>query len=538
MLVPAPWISASLLALAGLSSALAQSDPLIAKGIPALVSDGVYVWAFADSGTSYSGLDLFANPVEIKTYAATDKRSLPGVDGGIGRSHSALLRFHYASSDSAWVTGLLNLDRQDRRDADSLEFKRNKAKKAGAAAAPVVEGLTALALRHDTAYVAAGPAGLAAWSLMPEGQGLSDQKQLRFQALVARHDTLVSSLNCELGGKTCLVDSLDTFIESQGNPESILAMAIDSIAPDTAWLWMGTTRGLWKMRLGSKQVTQVPFPGVADSLAFKVGRIVIDSRLGRIWAFSTGRYAVSLDRGQSFHVPPDRPGLTHPSDLLGFNAFPEALISGDTTFVNFNLDKPGLVLFAGDSVLRNELAKGEPADPGDILLDASDSLSVLPGEGRFTQLVAVASGKQKIVVAGTTAKGLFYLPLGGGKTWKNITRQKDLKNELMEVITFPTLFTAARPDGHADYVHIGYRLKKDGKVTITLYNYAMEKVRVLVRNAPRKGGGSRSEVSLEDRWDGLDGSGRLVSVGTYYVRVESSSGEGGWGKILAVAGRQ
>ncbi len=538
MLVPAPWISASLLALAGLSSALAQSDPLIAKGIHALVSDGYYVWAFADSGRSYSGLDLFANPVEIKTYAETPTSSLPGVDGGVGRSHSALLRFHSASSESVWVTGLLNLDRSNRRDADSLEFKRNKSKKTGGVSAPVIEGLTGLALWKDTAFVAAGPAGLAAWVLKPEGQGLSDQKKLQFQALVPRQDTLVNSLNCALGGETCIVDSLDTFIESQGFPESILALAIDSMAPDTAWLWMGTTRGLWKMRLGSKQVTQVSFPGVADSIAFKVGRIVIDSRLGRIWAFSTGRYAVSLDRGQSFHVPPNRSGLTHPSDLQGFNAIPEALISGDTTFVNFNLDKPGLVLFAGDSVLGNDLAKGEPADPGDILLDVSDSLAVLPGEGRFTQLVSVASGRQKMIVAGSTAKGLFYLPLGAGKTWKNITRQKDLKNELTEVITFPTLFTAARPDGHPDYVHIGYRLKKDGKVTITLYNYAMEKVRVLVSNAPRKGGGSRSEVSLEDRWDGLDKSGRMVSVGTYYVRVESSSGEGGWGKILAVAGRQ
>jgi flagellar hook assembly protein FlgD len=86
-------------------------------------------------------------------------------------------------------------------------------------------------------------------------------------------------------------------------------------------------------------------------------------------------------------------------------------------------------------------------------------------------------------------------------------------------------------------VNLGYRLKKDGKVTITVYNYAMEKVKTLVKSAPRKAGGSRSEVVSEDRWDGKDASGRNVSVGVYYILVQSDKGEKGWGKAIAVRGR-
>jgi flagellar hook assembly protein FlgD len=146
-------------------------------------------------------------------------------------------------------------------------------------------------------------------------------------------------------------------------------------------------------------------------------------------------------------------------------------------------------------------------------------------------------GGKIFLVLATSGKGLFYRDVKGSASWTNITRQKTVKNGLMEIITYPTLFTAAKINGQPEYVTIGYRLKKDGKVTITILNHAMEKVKTLVSQAPRKGGGARSEDLVEDRWDGLDSQGRMVSVGTYYVRVQSSSGEGGWGKILAVAGR-
>ena len=87
-------------------------------------------------------------------------------------------------------------------------------------------------------------------------------------------------------------------------------------------------------------------------------------------------------------------------------------------------------------------------------------------------------------------------------------------------------------------MHLGYRLAKDGKVTITVFNYAMEKVRTVVRDAPRRGGIARSENPAEDKWDGTDASGRYVSVGVYYILVESDKGERGFGKAISVWGRK
>jgi hypothetical protein len=144
-----------------------------------------------------------------------------------------------------------------------------------------------------------------------------------------------------------------------------------------------------------------------------------------------------------------------------------------------------------------------------------------------------------VLVAGTTLKGVFYRRLDlPGKTFANITSRIPLKNGLAEVITYPTLFSGPGDPAAPQYVRFGYRLKKSGRVTITVYNYAMEKVRVIVRNAPRQGGIARSENIGEDRWDGRDSGGRLVSVGTYYVRVESDQGEAAFGKVICVRGRK
>lgn len=521
---------------AGNSSTLAQSDPLVAKGILRVVSDDRFVWAFADSGASHSVIDLAQDPPAISSY----KDGLPFVADGVGRLRSVLMRYHYQEvTDSVSVSGVLHLDRKDAVKADSLVLKRSS--KAGAAAkgAPY---FTDMAMWRDTLFLALGTAGFAKVALDAEDKAPVRDEASTWQGFAVGQDTLTSTLTCTWNAKECVTTSLDDLANRIGTLETVHALALDTSNADSVVLWLGTGHGLYKHVLGEKQITPVSFPGVADTAAFSVRRLVIDSkpgRLARIWAFSASRYAISLDGGQSFRLPPDRPGLTKVSELQGFNAIPEALMVGDTTFINFNLDKPGLMVFKSDTVQSNAIAQGEPTELGDILLDAADSLNLVRGEGRFTNFATVETGGRRWVIVASMGKGLFYRPLhSSNKEWLNISRQKPVKNSLGEIITYPTLFTAARPDGQPAYVNIGYRLKKDGKVTITIFNHAMEKVKTVVSNAPRKGAGARSENPLEDRWDGRDSNGRLVSVGTYYVRVESSSGDGGWGKILAVAGRQ
>ena len=65
----------------------AQGDALVAKNIERVIADQSIVWAIADSGTSYSRINLFATPPEITTRKIEEG---VGINFGIGRSKSLL----------------------------------------------------------------------------------------------------------------------------------------------------------------------------------------------------------------------------------------------------------------------------------------------------------------------------------------------------------------------------------------------------------------------------------------------------------------
>ena len=511
-----------------IGGALAQSDPLVSKTLPRLLADANLVYAFADGGLKYSRIDLFSDPPEIRNGSLPFKT---GIQGGLGISSSLLLFFNSEVSDSVTSAGIASLDREGRTVADTLFFYRPKGHNNGVNTD--VEA-SALAVGGNTLVVGGGRAGFALVPLGGEGERPLGTDTVAFWSLPKGKDTAVNLIRCK-PSKLCRVDTLEWVSANLGEPDSVASLAIDSAAADTAWLLIGTGSGLRRGLLGGKAFPKVSLPGVKDKAAIRIESILADSRRNILWVFCGSRYFFSDDHGRSFRVPPDIAGIaSKPSGFTGFNPAPQAALSGDTTFVNFNMDRPGLVLFKRDSVLENE-GGGEL---GDVLLDADDGLDIVRGQGRLTSLAVVRKGDAAILAAGTTGKGLFYRGLTGGPgPFSNVNSLRGLKGSLGQIITFPTLFSGTAPDGSPEYVNIGYRLKQDGRVTITVYNYAMEKVKTLVRKARRKGGVSRSENTGEDRWDGRDESGRFVSVGTYYILVESEEGEKGWGKAIAVRGR-
>lgn len=510
------------------SAAFGQGDPLVSKSVR-LLADGERVWAFADNGIDYSRIDLFTDPPAISG-GKLDFRS--GISGGVGRPRSLLVFFNHRASDTARLGGIASLDRDGKTDLDTLLFRpapgRNNSLNAG------VE-ISALAIWRDSVVIGGGRAGFAFARLRPEGQGALDADSLRFHALPSGEDTASVQVRCALG-VACRFD-LSDFAQMVGEPDSVAALAVDSASADSVWLLIGTQAGLRRGLLGGNDFPRVTLPGDSSGQRVRIEGFHVDSRSNLLWVFTASRYYFSDDHGRTFRVPPDLPGVATrlSSTLSGFSPAPEAANVGDTTFVNFNIDQAGLVMFRKDSVLTN--AGGEP--PFDILVAAEDGLDVSITQGRPTNLAVVSGGAFTALAVGTTKKGLFYRFFGPGQgpEWRNLNSLKRLRGGLDEIITYPTLFTGTGPGGETEYVQIGYRLKKDGRVTITVYNYAMEKVKTIVSKARRLGGGGRSENPDEDRWDGRDRSGRLVSVGTYYILVESDQGEKGWGKAIHIRGR-
>ncbi|MEO6094418.1 MAG: hypothetical protein ABIW76_01635 [Fibrobacteria bacterium] len=507
--------------------ALGQSDPLISKSISHLIADGDGFWAFKD-GIDFSRIDPFKEPLDIRNGSLPIKT---GIRGGLGRQASALLFYDLSVSDSVTQCGLVSLGQDGKAKIDTLTFLRPKDKNNSLTLG--VE-LSALCLWRDTLIVGGGNAGFAIVKAGAEGARLAADSAI-FLGLPEKKDTASVSLRCAWN-KQCVTSPVAALAATLGNPDSVAALAVDSSA-DSVWLLIGTQTGLRRGLLSGRVFPPVALPTAHPGTPIRIENIVVDAARNLLWAFSGSEYFFSGDHGRTFHKVPRITGISSaPDSLTGFNPFPRAVTIDDTTFVNFNLDNPGLVIFRKDTVVANR----GTGDFADLVFDEADGLPIQRGLGGLTQLAVVRKGGQTALASGSTLRGLFLRKTGASNTgaWVNVNSLKALKGGLDEVITFPTLFSGTAPDGSPEYVNLGYRLKQDGKVTITVYNYAMEKVKTLVRNSPRKGGGNRSEVSTEDRWDGRDAGGRHVSVGTYYILIETDKGENGWGKAIALHGRE
>lgn len=523
--------AAACLALAA-SLAAAQSDPLISKTLPLLLADQAGFWAFSADGLHFSRIDPSKDPLDIRngTLKLNDvTKQTGGVRGGVGRVSTALLFYGYTppNSDSSKVGGIVALARDGKAAQDTVVFTRPKGENKSVNLG--VE-LSALAQWRDTVIVGAGRGGFAVAKAAGEGLGVIASDSLIFRALPSGSDTAVAAIRCPRNG-ACPVSAIAQINDKIGEPDSVAALAIDSSA-DSVWLLIGTHTGLRRGLLGGDSFAPVSLPS-AKAGPIRIERIYADPARALLWVFSGTEYFFSGDHGRTFRKPPKVASVaTSPDSLIGFTASPSAVSIGDTTFINLNLNNvPGLVLFRKDTVLANAGA----GDFADVIFDAADGLDISQGQGRLTNLAVLPGSQGATLLAGSTTKGIFLRRPKAA--WINVNSLKALKGGLGEVITFPTLFSGTAADGSPEFVNLGYRLKKDGKVTITVYNYAMEKVKTLVKGRPRKGGGNRSEKPEEDRWDGKDASGRHVSIGTYYILVESDSGEKGWGKAIALRGR-
>lgn len=528
------------LLLASVPAAGQGSDPLASKHIANVYAVQNRVFAFSDDGTAHSRLDLFTDPPHVQT--ATGTNAWPwagGAEGGAPWSESLLLRSNYWISDSQRVARVTSLRYAGTfRGGDSLVFRDPLSD-----TVPNVGGgrLTALAVRDSAgtfdAVLGFGRLGIATARLAPEtgpaSATLFDTADtlVRFLAFPRDADTAVPFAACRWNS-LCRVDT----IPAGGPRDSVTWIAVDSSHADSTWLLVATDRGLRRGLWGGTHFPYVALPGVPAGEPVRSAWTHPSRAIA--WAFTGGRMFFSDDHGATFRVPvPPGPGVTDPASLNGFSTAraPQATFAGDTTFVNVGLDRPGLLVFRRDTVLAGP---GTGLDA--ILVDTADGLDISRDQQQLTALAVarLPNASAAVLVAGSEAKGVFFRRLDDPSApYVNINLLRAVRGSLGEVITYPTLLSEGR-GCNEQYVRLGYRLKSDARVTITVYNPAMERVRVLVRNAPRRGGVARSENLAEDRWDGCDGNGRMVSVGTYYILVESDKGEKGFGKAIVTRGRR
>lgn len=130
-----------------------------------------------------------------------------------------------------------------------------------------------------------------------------------------------------------------------------------------------------------------------------------------------------------------------------------------------------------------------------------------------------------------------------GRTWtvyKGITRVKTLDTgerdvgvssafDDVETYAFPNPFTPSRRDADYSRTNIHYALKKDARISVTLFDFRGRKLRELVRNENRAGGRDHQEV-----WDGKDADGSVVPNGVYFYLIKTDKGDSARGKIMVL----
>ncbi|MFA6471931.1 MAG: T9SS type A sorting domain-containing protein [Candidatus Latescibacterota bacterium] len=130
-----------------------------------------------------------------------------------------------------------------------------------------------------------------------------------------------------------------------------------------------------------------------------------------------------------------------------------------------------------------------------------------------------------------------------GKTWKifkGITRVKTLDTgekdvgistvfENVKTYAFPNPFSPSRSDADYSKTRINYALKKDARISISIYDYQGRLLRDLVSDVLRTGGSEYQEI-----WDGRDKDNSLVPNGVYFYRIKTQQGDSARGKIMVL----
>ncbi len=76
-----------------------------------------------------------------------------------------------------------------------------------------------------------------------------------------------------------------------------------------------------------------------------------------------------------------------------------------------------------------------------------------------------------------------------------------------------------------------YRLKNAGDVTIKIYDFANNLVKIVRDGVPREANVQYDDI---DVWDGRNGDNVIVAAGIYFYHIESTGGDDIWGKFMVI----
>ncbi|MFH1688143.1 MAG: hypothetical protein ABIE70_11570 [bacterium] len=193
--------------------------------------------------------------------------------------------------------------------------------------------------------------------------------------------------------------------------------------------------------------------------------------------------------------------------------------------------------FYGDSVFA-------ATDSGLVLLEPNETATVWTA----TEIPLENENGEPWLAAGTSVYGVEVQPpyLWVGTDDRTLRlRLDDLGDQTVyqvidsttppdEVYAFPVPYSHAMDGASGGLLDFHFVLDRPADVTITVYDFAMNKVATVIENQPFPAGIYPSSGSLRPRWNGINDKGDQGAVGVYYFKVEYSTGETYWGKLALI----
>ncbi|MEA2031833.1 MAG: FlgD immunoglobulin-like domain containing protein [candidate division Zixibacteria bacterium] len=192
--------------------------------------------------------------------------------------------------------------------------------------------------------------------------------------------------------------------------------------------------------------------------------------------------------------------------------------NGDSVFAAANGD--GLLFFEGDTALGWDTLMLEN-EIGDYLWKPGDSVFAVEVIGDDLYV-----GTEQLLVR---------LSLGDLKVNREFS-YVDSTTSSDEVYAFPVPFKQSSISYESDGVQFHFTLKEESRVTLEIYDAAMNLVKRVIDDQKFQAGLYHGRNKGMPTWNGRNGKGDKVAVGIYYFKVETSAGDGDvrWGKLAVI----
>ncbi|MGA9115393.1 MAG: hypothetical protein WB626_01300 [Bacteroidota bacterium] len=302
-------------------------------------------------------------------------------------------------------------------------------------------------------------------------------------------------------------DSLGTYVVDPREHNNFLAFSV--FLENDSVVWCGTAGGLNKSTDGGVSWTKFTTLNQQSSMAGNWVIAVAGQRLGtgtRIWATN---WIADLDPEERFGVcSSDDGGRIWRTLLPGVKAYAFAF-------------KDSIMYAATDDGIYRTPDGGASWTRSGSIVDAGTGARITR-RSFFSVAVlgdtVLAGGSDGIARTRDNADHPF------GSSWEVLRTARPLDAEV-RTYAYPNPFA---PDDEV----VRLRYSTGGPtvpVTIEIFDYSMQRVRTLLREAMRSGEREQDEI-----WNGRDDRNVQVSNGVYFYRVLVGGGDPVWGKILVL----